>query len=106
VLLVWFINRSPLLTTEPESTTKPDQMAQAVIKGEVVDPQGKGVCGVSVVCIDVANEDWPRERCRIYTDSRGQYQFSVPAMGSYEIYAGGLISTSTASEKFDIEHTR
>lgn len=103
VLLICFIKALPSLMAEPQNTAKPDKKAQAIIRGEVVDPQGKGVFGVSVVCFDVANEDWAREQCRIHTDTRGQYQFTVAAMGSYQIDAGGSTSTSTESEKFNIE---
>jgi len=103
VSLVCVINGSPLLRARPQNTAKSGEKAQAIIRGEVVDPQGKGVPGVSVVCFDVANEDWHVERCRTHTDTRGQYQFTLPPMGSYQIYAGGSTSTSTKSEKFNIE---
>jgi thiol-disulfide isomerase/thioredoxin len=96
------MNGSPFLPAGPQNTAKSGKKAQTIIRGKVVDLQGKGVPGVSVVCFNVANEDWPREQCRIHTDTRGLYQFTVPAMGSYEINAGGSMSTPASSEKFNI----
>jgi hypothetical protein len=49
-----------------------NELTEAVIRGQVVDPQGKGVAGVRVRCFELANEDFQEERCRIYTDPRGQ----------------------------------
>lgn len=102
VLLVCFAKGSPSFAVTPQNTTKPVQKTHAIIKGEVMDPQGKGVSGVSVACFDFAHEDWPMERCRIHTDTRGLYQFTVAAMRSYQIFAGGSTSTGASSEKFNI----
>jgi thiol-disulfide isomerase/thioredoxin len=103
VLLTCVFNGSLCCAAERKSTAIPNKKPEAVIRGQVVDPEGKGVAGVRVLCWELTDEDWGWERSRISTDSRGEYQFTVLAMRTYEIRAGGLVSTYAGSKEFDIE---
>ncbi|MHC4260018.1 MAG: redoxin domain-containing protein [Planctomycetota bacterium] len=103
VLLTCVFNGSPCCAAESKSTAIPNKKPEAVIRGQVVDPGGKGVSGVSVRCWDFANENFPRERWRVHTDTSGQYQFTVPALLTCRIEAGGFVGTYTQSKKFDVK---
>jgi thiol-disulfide isomerase/thioredoxin len=104
LLFVCFFNRSSDLTTEPKSTSKPNNKPEAVIKGRVVDSKGQGVAGVQVHCIYITKEDFPMgSSWSIITDSRGHYQFTVPALFTYKIEAGGLTSAHSESKNFNLK---
>ncbi len=103
VLLTWVFNGSPCYAAESKNTATPNKKPEAVIKGRIVDPKGKGVAGVRVLCWWFPDESWEREQGRNRTDSKGQYQFTVLAMRTYEIHAGGFVGTSTQSKRFDVK---
>jgi peroxiredoxin len=75
---------------------------KSIIKGMVVDMQGKSAPDVWVICYRISGP-FPCEIDRIKTDSKGRYQFGPPADQTYEIHAGGLTSTFTKSSKFDFQ---
>lgn len=86
-----------------KDTTKPNEDAIAVIKGKIIDPEGKAVPGVHVSCWRVDKNDFPWEEERTKTDSRGQYQFEISFETICFIEAGGRICTVTVSERFEVK---
>jgi thiol-disulfide isomerase/thioredoxin len=75
---------------------------EAVIKGVIVDKNGKGVPGVQVVCWRLTG-NFPCEIERIRTDSGGRYQFAVSVDHTYEIHAGRFTSTFAKSNEFNLK---
>jgi thiol-disulfide isomerase/thioredoxin/protocatechuate 3,4-dioxygenase beta subunit len=87
-------------TTESETT-----MTQ--VQGCVRDPNGVAVEGVRIECFSfrvLNGEEWAwGSSNRHTTDKYGKYAFHVRSSMKYEVYAGGVISTSAASKKFMAE---
>ena len=104
VLLVFFFNCFLHLTEEPKSVAKPNNKTEAIINGLVVDPCGQGIAGIQMNCIYITKEDFPMgSRWSTNTDSRGQYQFTVPPFFSYKIEVRGLTTTHSESKKFNLK---
>lgn len=80
--------------------------AEIEVQGCVRDPNGRPLEGVQVKCFylrEYNGQEWPFEYKRQTTDKNGRYVFDVKANIKYEIRAGGIMSTSAASEKFTAE---
>lgn len=102
ILLMTFLNGSENVIIENKRVVGSNANNEAVIKGMIVDKEGKGIPGVCVICWRLSG-NFPREMDRTRTDSTGQYQFAVPANQTYEIHSGGSTSTYTTSNKFDFK---
>lgn len=102
ILLMTFLNGSENVIIENKRVVGSNANNEAVIKGMIVDKEGKGVPGVWVICWRLSG-NFPREIDRTRTDSTGQYQFAVPANQTYEIHSGASTSTYTTSNKFDFK---
>jgi hypothetical protein len=101
----WFLLlMSGLLTTMacsplPDSVTpNSGTLETGIVKGRVVDSQGKGVANAEIIA---SSTDWHNKTTTAYSDAAGNYRMKLPngmAEGSYS--TSGTISLTYHGQKF------